>query len=91
MSIEQLIKKLGINKVGEYSKDNSYVIDLDSSEDFGKMYSILDRNEELEYLEDYSLLTVDNSSLLYNYNDAFQIALISDFNNDSYKIVVSEI
>ena len=91
MSIEQLIKKLGIDKVGEYSKDNSYVIDLDSSEDFGKMYSILDRNEELEYLEDYSLLTVDNSSLLYNYNDAFQIALISDFNNDSYKIVVSEI
>lgn len=91
MSIEQLVKDLKINKAGSYSKDKSYVIDLESSDEFGRMYSILDRNDNLTYMEDYSLLTPDNSSLIYQYNREYQIALIADFKNDTYKIVIQEL
>lgn len=91
MSIEELLDELGIYKVGDYSSSNTYIIDLDSSEEFGKMYSLLENNEDLEYEEDSSLLTTDNSSMIYNYQDLFQIVLIADFNHDQYKITVKEI
>lgn len=91
MTIEQLLKDLGINKVGEYSNKNTYVIDLYSSEEFGKMYSLLDQNNDLEYEEESSLLTVDNGSLMYNYNDEFQFVLIADFNHDQYHLTIKEL
>lgn len=91
MTIEQLLKNLGVDKIGEYSNKNTYVIDLYSSEEFGKMYSLLDQNKDLEYEEESSLLTVDNGSLMYNYNDEFQIVLIADFKNDQYHMTVKEL
>ena len=90
MSIERLVKELGINKIGTYARDGSYTIDLDSADEFGRMYSRLDNNEDLEYLDETSLLNVNNSSLNYRYEDLYQIALIADFNSDQYKIVITE-
>lgn len=55
------------------------------------MYSLLDQNKDLEYEEESSLLTVDNGSLMYNYNDEFQIVLIADFKNDQYHMTVKEL
>ena len=48
-------------------------------------------NEDLEYEEDSSLLTVNNSSMIYNYKDKYQIVLIADFNNDAYKVTIREV
>jgi hypothetical protein len=48
-------------------------------------------NESLNYEEDSSLLTVDNSSMIYNYNDEFQVVLIGDFKNDQYHLTIKEI
>lgn len=71
MTLEEFAKELGISKEGNYSRNDSYVIDLDSSDEFGKMYSLLDTNNDLDYEEDSSLLTVDNSSMIYTYQDNF--------------------
>lgn len=91
MSIEELLEELGIDKVGDYSTLGSYVIDLESSEEFGKVYSTLENSDVLEYEEDSSLLTVDNGSMIYNYQDEYQIVLIADFNHDQYKVTIKEI
>lgn len=91
MDVEDLLLELGIKKEGNYSSNGSYVIDLDSSEEFGKIYSLLDTNKDLEYEEDSSLLTVDNSSMIYNYDDIYQIVLIADFKNNQYKVTIREI
>ena len=91
MDIEELVQELGIDKEGSYTPNDSYVIDLDSSDEFGKIYSKLDTNEDLEYEEDSSLLTVNNSSMIYNYKDKYQIVLIADFNNDAYKVTIREV
>ena len=91
MSITDILKELKINLKGTYSRDGSYVIDLeDSSDAFGKVYSILDKNPEVDYMESNSLLTVDNASMYYKYK-GFQINIIADFRNDHYKVVVSEV
>lgn len=91
MSITDILNELKIKLKGTYSRDGSYVIDLeDSSDAFGKVYSTLDKNPEVDYMESNSLLTVDNASMYYKYK-GFQINIIADFRNDHYKVVVSEV
>jgi hypothetical protein len=89
--MEKLLKDLGITKVGSYSKDGSYVIDLDSSDEFGKIYSLLENSEDLHYMEENNLLTISNASMTYRYGEEYQLQLIADFNYDLYKLVVNEI
>ena len=91
MSITDILNELKINLKGTYSRDGSYVIDLeDSSDAFGKVYSTLDKNPEVDSMESNSLLTVDNASMYYKYK-GFQINIIADFRNNHYKVVVSEV
>ena len=91
MTIKDVLIELGINKNGTYSRDGSFVIDLEEdSNEFGKIYSILDKNPNVEYMESNSLLTIDNSSLYYKYKD-FQINILADFNNDEYKVVIARL
>ena len=89
--MEKLLKDLGITKAGSYSRDGSYVIDLNSSEEFGKIYSLLENSEDLEYMEENNLLTISNASMTYRYGEDYQLQLIADFNNDAYKLVVNDI
>lgn len=89
--MEKFLRSIGINKAGTYSKNDSYVIDLEGSEEFGKVFSTLDNNEDLEYMDENNLLTVSNATMTYRYNNEYQIQLLADFNNDSYKLVVNEL
>lgn len=89
--MNEILKKLQIKKSGNYSEDNNYIIDLDDSEEFGYYYSLLDKNDNLIYLEDISSLTIHNSNIIYRYDDSIEISLIADFDNDLYKIVIREI
>lgn len=90
MPIRKVLQELGIEERGNYSKDDSYVVDLPNSDEFGKIYSKLDKNDDVEYLEDNSLLTVNNASMYYRYDD-IQITLIADFLNDEYKVVANRV
>ena len=82
--MEQFLKKLGINKHGFYSKDQSYVIDIENSDEYGRFYTILDKSSELDELEDNNLLTVHSASVSYA-NEKFQLTLLGDFDEDLYK------
>ena len=88
--MKELLKQLGINLVGYYADDGSYVIDIDDSNKWGVIYSKLDNSDLLELQEESSLLTADEASQIY-FSDEFQLALIADFENELYKLVVSEI
>ena len=46
---------------GEYGKGGSYIIDLNSDAEFGRIYTLLDNAEEVYQEEDSVLLTVHNS------------------------------
>lgn len=89
--MEKFLRSIGINKVGTYGKNDSYVVDLNDSDEFGKVFSTLDNNEELEYMDENNLLTVSNATMIYRYKDQYQVQLIADFNNDAYKLVVNEL
>lgn len=89
--MEEILRELGINLDGTYDSEGGYVIDLNSSSDFGKIYSKLDKNEDLNFLESNSILTVDNASLVYRYEDEVEITLLGDFNNDKYQLVANKL
>ena len=63
-----------------------------NDQEWGKIYSILESNENIEEQEESTLLTVHNANLIYEYLDKWQFILSADFdNNDSYRLTVKEI
>lgn len=87
--MKELLSKLGITKTGEYAEDGSYVIEIEDSNKWGVIYSKLDNSDLVELQDESSLLTADEASLIY-FSDDYQLALIADFENELYKLVVSE-
>ena len=65
--------------------------DLDNSNEWGSISSLLDNNSKLDYKEDSSVLNIDNSIEEYRYQNIYQIQLIADLNNNVYKLVISEL
>lgn len=88
--MEQVLKQLKIDKPGAYGRNNTYVVDIENSDEFGKIYSILDKNNDVEQNEENSLLTLHNASIYYLYKD-YQINLIGDFDADQYRMVVANV
>ena len=86
----ELLAELGLARlVGEPGADDTFVCDLEDSNDFGRVLSTLDSNEDLEYLEEISSLNGDNSNQVYMYMDLYEIFLIGDFEGDVYKLVIT--
>jgi len=87
--VESVLRELDIYLEGSYSKDGSYVIDIYDSDDFGRIYSLLDNNKNVEELDDSSLLNQHSANISYLYDD-YQLTLVADFDEDLYKLVVTE-
>ncbi len=88
--MKELLSKIGITDAGFYSEDGNYVIDFESSDLFNKAFSRLDRSDLVEENEDSSVINLDVSNVLYE-ADGFTLNLIADLEQDTYKLVVSEI
>ena len=89
MYLEKFLEQLGITQVGHYTKSNSYIIDIEDSGEYGKIYSLLDKSDEVEEDEDSSTINVHTSTIVYE-SDDFQLTLMADFDQDTYKLVCKE-
>lgn len=90
--MEEMLKTLGLDYLeGQYGKQNTYVIDLGSDREFGKVYTILDNAYGVDQEEESVLLTVHNSQIIYNYMDEYQLVLKADFDHELYSLIISEI
>ena len=90
MTIHELLSEIGINRTGTYSDNDTYTIELNDSNDFGRINSILDRANILDPIDESSYVTSDNANLDYKYQDQFILSLIADFENDYYQLVITE-
>lgn len=88
--MKELLKKIGITQPGYFSSDDNYVIDIESSEQYNKIFSLLDKSDLVEENEDSSVANISVSNILYS-NDDFSLNLIADFDQDIYKLVVHEL
>ena len=91
MDEQEYLKQLNINKSGEYS-DDAYVVDLLDSTEYGKVFSILDRSDDLDIMQDNQVVTTEGSSLTYeSLSQPYLLSLLADWEGDVYQLVVSKI
>lgn len=88
--MKELLRKIGITEAGYFSSNNNYVIDFDNSEEYNKAFSKLDRTDLVEENDDTSIINMSVSNIMYSNND-FSLNLIADFDNDTYKLVVTDL
>ena len=88
--IKDTLKKRGIMREGNKTSNGSYVIDLEDSNDFGRFYSLLDKNDDVEELGDNTINNTHTISLIYMY-EGLHINLTADFDSDEYRVVVKDI
>ena len=92
MDVKSYLRSIGITQEGNIGDDNAYVIDLVDSDDYGKMFSRLERVKDLDLLEDNQVITEQGSSLMYeSESEPYLLNLIADFDGDVYQLVVNEI
>lgn len=92
MSVEEYLKSIGISKEVEQGTDDSYVVSIINSNEFGKIFSKLENAEDLDPLEDNQVVTEQGSSLVYeSISEPYILNLIADFDNDVYQLVINEV
>ena len=87
--MEDFLRKFGIRYDGEYTDDGNYFIELEDDDDYAKVYSLLEKSNDIEEDEDASQLTQDNASIQY-INDKYTITLLSDYESDQYALICRE-
>lgn len=93
--IESFIKDdLRINKSIKTTEDSNSitsVVDIFNSDQYGIVFSKLDRNNNLESMDDNQIVTEDDSSLLYTTKEGpnYIINLTADYASDIYQLIVT--
>lgn len=90
MTEKEYLENIGINNKG-YESDKAYIINLKDSNEFGKMFSKLEKIDDLDLLDDNQVITEQGSSLIYeskSYN--FVLNLIADFDSDQYQLIINK-
>lgn len=88
--MKDVLKEIGIMREGTMTKNGSYLIDIEDSDDFGRFYSILDKNSKVEEMEDNTINNIHTISLMYVYKDVL-INLTADFDGDKYTLIAKDI
>lgn len=89
--MKEYLRKIGINLDGEII-DDSFVAVIKNSNEYGKIFSILEKSEDLNIMDQNQVVTEDGSSLLYeSISEDYILNLIADFENDIYQLVVTEV
>lgn len=85
--MEEFLNELGIQGTPQLTDDGTYILDISGSDNYGRIYSRLDRSDLVEEDESSSQLTMDTASIRYEAEDYF-LTLLADFNTDEYKLII---
>lgn len=87
--MEEFLKEIGIQGTLIPASNGSMILDIEGSDNYGRIYSRLDRCELLEEDEESSQLTVDTAAIQYD-SENYRITLLANFNIDEYKLIIKE-
>ena len=91
--IKAILTRLGINDTGNY-KNHFYVVDIDNSDEYAKMYTKLSKNAINTEFPTFGTNTSDSTVKITNYFEieeeeiTYNIFLIADFVEDSYYLKI---
>lgn len=93
--ITKILRKLEIKDTGYYD-NHFYIIDLDNSNDYAKMYTKLDKNAINTGYPSIEKNTNDSTTKIINYFEidengiTYNLFLFADFIKDKYYLKISE-
>ena len=90
MTGKEFLNRLGITKEGIESDDGIYTVTLDSSNEFSRAYTILDKAKNVDLDSESVVMTEENVLMTYLADD-FDILLKADLKNKRYSIEISEV
>lgn len=85
--MKEFASKLGIDVEGTLEGEK-YVIELANSNEYSRVYTLLDKSELVNIDEDSTLVTENVGELLF-LGDEFDIKLVGNFAQDIYRIVIT--
>lgn len=88
--MKELLKQIGILDPGYFDANDNYIIDFESSDDYNKAFSKLDRSTLVKENEGSSFINTATSNVMYM-NQNFILNMIADFDNDTYKLVITQL
>lgn len=88
MTIDELLVELKINKEYEI-KDDIYNIELKDSDEYAKIYSLLDKSDLTDLDNENTKISETESSMVY-LTDDYDITLYSNFDTDEYLLKIQE-
>lgn len=95
MNINKLLKKLDLPNDGRY-ENKFYILPIADSNEYAKMYTLLDANTTNTEFPSFELNTNSNLDKIVNYfettldNITYNFFLIGDLLNDNYYLKIGE-
>lgn len=93
-NIKNILAKLDLPDTGKYD-DHAYVIPLADSNEYARMYTLLNKNATNKEYPDIDSNTNASTVKITNYfetdenNETYSILLVADFDEDTYYISIS--
>lgn len=93
--IKNLLKRLDLKKTGRYD-NHFYIIDLENSDEYARMYTKLDKNAMNTEFPNFEQNSSSNTIKVTNYFEidedtiTYNIFLFADFDKDKYYIKIGE-
>lgn len=87
--MQEFLKQLGIDLELNRTDDGDYSANISDSNEYGRIFSKLDKSNLIEEEQECSTVTFENSNIQY-VNDEYTITLIADFENDTYSLHIRE-
>lgn len=87
--MKDYLKSLGITKEGKMT-GNIYTVHLHDSDEYGKIYSLLDKYDGLYENEEDSEISSHSAKILFE-DDSYVITIYADFDYDTYRLTVREL
>ena len=87
--MEELLKNLNIMLEGIENEDGDYEIKIPDSNEYSKIYSLLDKSELVEEDPD-SHIEYEKALITFD-NDEYSLIINANFEDDLYKLIVKKI
>ena len=88
--IKKVVKLLGLEESTPTTENDPITYDLVDDNGFGRVYVKLESTDNFEASDEHMKLDSKSASLKYFYGDDVEILLEGDFDNDVYKVVITE-
>lgn len=87
--MKEFLRSLGINQEGHESDDGVYIVNIEDSNEYSKVFSKLENSDQVHEVENDSVFDLEKN-VLYFESESYDLELYADLEEDSYELIVRQ-